>query len=182
VVVSTDAQLIAQLRTDDSGDSLRELYRSYSGELFGFALNALGERGAAEELVQEVFTRAWRHAERYDPTRASVRTWLYQIARHAIIDLRRRASVRPGLPRHELEPSEEAAGETLEQAMLGWQVATALERLTPEHRQMIRLAHLQGMTMREIAEQTRLPVGTVKSRTWYALRALRLVLEEMGVR
>ena len=180
--MATDAQLIAQLSTDDSGESLRELYRGYSGELFGFALNALGERGVAEELVQEVFTRAWRHADRYDPARASVRTWLYQIARHAIIDQRRRASVRPGLPLHEAAPEDEPSGETLEQAMLGWQVATALERLSPEHRQVIRLAHVQGLTMREIAEQTHLPLGTVKSRAWYALRALRLVLEEMGVR
>ncbi len=182
MLVASDAQLIAQLRTDESGESLRALYRNYSGELFGFANNALGERGAAEELVQEVFTRAWRHAERYDPDRASVRTWLYQIARHAIIDQRRRASVRPGLPRYEARPGEEPAGETLEQAMLGWQVATALERLTPDHRQMIRLAHLQGMTLREIAAETKIPLGTVKSRTWYALRQLRLVLEEMGVR
>ena len=67
VQMATDAQLIERLRTDATGEALRELYRSYSGELFGFALNALGERGAAEELVQEVFTRAWRHAERYDP-------------------------------------------------------------------------------------------------------------------
>ena len=92
--MATDAQLIERLRTDATGEALRELYRAYSGELFGFAVNALGERGAAEELVQEVFTRAWRHAERYDPERASVRTWLYQIARHAIIDAapaRRRA-------------------------------------------------------------------------------------------
>ena len=65
--------------------------------------------------------------------------------------------------------------------MLGWQVAAALERLTPEHRQVIRMAQFQGLTMREIAARTALPVGTVKSRTWYALRSLRLVLEEMGV-
>src|SRR3712207_9035080 len=69
---------------------------------------------------------------------------------------------------------------TLEQAMLGWQVAAALERLTPEHRQMIRMAQFRGLTMREIAQHTGLPLGTVKSRTWYALRSLRLVLEEMG--
>jgi RNA polymerase sigma-70 factor, ECF subfamily len=103
--MATDAQLIERLTTDESGDALRALYRAYGGELFGFAVNALGERGAAEELVQEVFTRAWRHAERYDPNRASVRTWLYQIARHAIIDLRRRASVRPSLALHEPSPS-----------------------------------------------------------------------------
>ena len=141
--MATDAQLIERLTTDESGDALRALYRTYSGELFGFAVNALGERGAAEELVQEVFTRAWRHAERYDPARASVRTWLYQIARHAIIDLRRRASVRPTLALHEPTASQEPVGESIEQAMLGWQVATALERLSPDHRQMIRLAHLQ---------------------------------------
>ena len=175
-----DVQLIQRVRADESGEAMRALYRAYSGELYGFALNALGERGAAEEVVQEVFTRAWRHADRYDPNRASVRTWLYQIARHAIIDSRRRASVRPGLaPADTAE--EAAAGPSIEQAMLGWQVAAALERLSPEHRQVIRLAHFQGMTVREIADACNLPVGTVKSRTWYALRSLRLVLEEMGV-
>jgi RNA polymerase sigma-70 factor, ECF subfamily len=178
----SDVQLIQRVRADDTGEAMRALYRTYSGELYGFALNALGERGAAEEVVQEVFTRAWRHAATYDARRGSVRTWLYQIARHAIIDARRRASVRPALALH--APEEEAgdAGPTIEQAMLGWQVVSALERLTPEHRQMIRLAHFQGLSMREIAERCDLPVGTVKSRTWYALRSLRLVLEEMGVR
>ena len=178
----TDVQLIQRVRADETGEAMRALYRTYSGELYGFALNALGERGAAEEVVQEVFTRAWRHAEAYDPSRGSVRTWLYQIARHAIIDARRRAAVRPGLPLHEPGPGSEPVGESVEQAMLGWQVAMALERLSADHRQMIRLAHVQGLTMREIAEHTDLPVGTVKSRTWYALRQLRLVLEEMGIR
>ena len=178
----TDVQLIQRVRADETGEAMRALYRAYAGELYGFALNALGERGAAEEVVQEVFTRAWRHAATYDQRRGSVRTWLYQIARHAIIDARRRASVRPGLPLHEPGPGSEPVGESVEQAMLGWQVAMALERLSPDHRQMIRLAHVQGLTMREIAEHTDLPVGTVKSRTWYALRQLRLVLEEMGIR
>ena len=175
-----DAVLVDRLRSDETGEAMRALYRIYGGELYGFATNALGDRGAAEEIVQEVFLRAWRHAERYDPERAAVRTWLYQIARHAIIDARRRAAVRPGLPLREPE-DDPAGGPTLEQSMLGWQVAAALERLTPEHRQMIRMAQFRGLTMREIAEHTGLPLGTVKSRTWYALRSLRLVLEEMGV-
>ena len=175
-----DAVLVERLRGDETGEAMRALYRLYGGELYGFTLNALGDRGAAEEIVQEVFLRAWRHAGRYDPERAGVRTWLYQIARNAIIDSRRRAAVRPGLPQHE-SAAEVEGGATLEQAMLGWQVAAALERLTPEHRQMIRMAQFRGLTMREIAEHTGLPLGTVKSRTWYALRSLRLVLEEMGV-
>jgi RNA polymerase sigma-70 factor, ECF subfamily len=170
-----------RLQGDATGEALRALYRAYAGELLGFALNALGERGAAEEVVQEVFTRAWRNADRYDPGRGSVRTWLYQIARHAIIDMRRRASARPALAPGEAFSEAGTDADAIEQAMLGWQVAAALERLTPEHRQMIRLAHFQGLSVREIAERCKLPVGTVKSRTWYALRSLRLVLEEMGV-
>jgi RNA polymerase sigma-70 factor, ECF subfamily len=178
----SDVQLIQRVRADDTGEAMRALYRTYSGELYGFALNALGDRGIAEEVVQEVFTRAWRHASTYDARRGSVRTWLYQIARHAIIDARRRASVRPSLALHAQSDTEGEAAPTIEQAMLGWQVVAALERLSPEHRQVIRLAHFQGLSMREIAERTELPVGTVKSRTWYALRSLRLALEEMGVR
>ena len=181
MTVPSDAQLMERLRADATGDALRALYRAYAGELLGFALNALGERGAAEEIVQEVFTRAWRHADRYDPARGSVRTWLYQIARHAIIDQRRRASARPALAPDEPLADSPAEADSIERAMLGWQVAAALERLTPEHRQMIRMAHFQGLSVRQIAERCELPVGTVKSRTWYALRSLRLVLEEMGV-
>ena len=160
-----DAQLVERLRRDETGEAMRALNRLYGGELYGFTLNALGDRGAAEEIVQEVFLRAWRHADSYDQRRAAVRTWLYQIARNAIIDSRRRASVRPGLPQH-VPPDETESGESLEQAMLGWQVAAALERLTPEHRQMIRMAQFRGLTMREIADHTGLPLGTVKSRTW----------------
>jgi RNA polymerase sigma-70 factor (ECF subfamily) len=96
--------------------------------------------------------------------------------------MRRRAAVRPALALHAPADEPSDTGPTIEQAMLGWQVVSALERLTPEHRQMIRLAHFQGLSMREIAQRCDLPVGTVKSRTWYALRSLRLVLEEMGIR
>ena len=100
-----------------------------------------------------------------------------------------RSSTRAGAPRcdpalalHEPREEQDPEGLSIERAMLGWQVAGALEKLTPEHRQVIRLAHVQGLSVREIAERLGLPEGTVKSRTWYALRSLRLILEEMGVR
>ena len=161
---------------------MRALYKTYGPELYGFAVSAVGHRGRAEELVQEVFTRVWRKADSFDPERASFRTWLYSIARNAVIDSRRRASVRPALASHETADDEHVAtDEALERALLRWQVSAALERLTPEHRQVIRLAHFQGLTLREIAERTGLPLGTVKSRTSYALRALRLALDELGV-
>jgi RNA polymerase sigma-70 factor (ECF subfamily) len=175
------AALLKDLRTDRGEETMRALYRAYSGELYGFALNSLGDRGLAEEIVQDVFTRVWRHADSFDPDRASFRTWIYGIARNAIIDLKRRGSVRPALAPHGDDAEAPDADDSIERALLGWQVSTALARLTPEHRQVIRLAHFQGMRLREIAEETGLPLGTVKSRVSYALRGLRLALEEMGV-
>jgi RNA polymerase sigma-70 factor (ECF subfamily) len=176
------ASMLKSLQTAESEESMRALYRAYGPELYGFAVSALGDRGHAEELVQEVFTRVWRHAGSFDPERASFRTWLYGIARNAIIDLKRRQSVRPALAAH--APDDDERGKldaSLENALLRWQINSALARLTPEHRQVIRLAHFQGLTLREISERTGLPLGTVKSRTSYALRGLRLALEEMGM-
>ena len=174
--------LVERLPRDRSGDELRELYRRYAGELFGFAASALGDREQAEEVVQDVFAQLWRHADEYDQRRASVRTWLYAIARNRIVDAHRRAAARP--KRADKEITLDNAAEidaALDQAVLRWQITAALARLSPAHREVIRLAHYGGLTMREIAERTGIPLGTVKSRTSYALRSLRLILDEMEV-
>src|SRR5919205_1685800 len=113
------AAMLKTLNTSAGEDSMRDLYRTYGSELYGFAVSALGDRGQAEELVQEVFTRVWRKADSFDPERASFRTWLYGIARNAIIDQKRRASVRPALAAHETDENEHGALDTdLEQALL----------------------------------------------------------------
>jgi RNA polymerase sigma-70 factor, ECF subfamily len=181
-MASSDATLVERLPFDRSGDELRELYRRYAPELFGFATSALGDRELAEEVVQDVFAQLWRHAENYDQRRASVRTWLYAIARNRIIDARRRAAARPR--RTDDDDSLDTAAEmdaALDHALLRWQVTAALARLSPPHREVIRLAHYGGLTMREIAERTGVPLGTVKSRTSYALRHLRLIFDEMEI-
>src|SRR3954449_384751 len=123
------AAMLKSLQTAGSDEPMRALYRTYGPELYGFAVSALGDRGHAEELVQEVFTRVWRKADSYDATRASFRTWLYGIARNAIIDHKRRASVRPALAAHEVADDERGTVDaSLEQALLRWQVTAALER------------------------------------------------------
>ena len=177
----SDAELVERLPDDRTGKSLRTLYRRYSDELHRLAYRALRDRGAADELVQDVFTSVWRRAETYDRRRGSVRTWMYGIARNGVIDRRRRASVRPGPAGFAVDPTEEpgALDESIEQAALRWQILDALEQLTPEHREVVQLAHYWGMTMREIASAKDVPVGTIKSRAWYAMRSLRRALEDM---
>ncbi|HZC14305.1 MAG TPA: sigma-70 family RNA polymerase sigma factor [Thermoleophilaceae bacterium] len=177
----SDARLVERLPHDRSGEELRELYRRYAGELFGFACNALGDREVAEEVVQDVFARLWRHAGEYDARKASVRTWLYAIARNRVVDVRRRAAVRPGLAPPDTEQPVEELDRELEQAVLRWQVAAALARLSPDHREVIRLSHWGGLSLREIAERKGIPLGTAKSRAFYALQSLRLILDEMEV-
>lgn len=180
-MASSDATLVERLPFDRSGGELRELYRRYAGELFGFAANALGDRELAEEVVQDVFAQLWRRAGDYDQRRASVRTWLYAITRNRIIDAHRRAAARPQRADDDPLAGEGALDVALDQAVLRWQVSAALARLSPPHREVIRLAHYGGLTMREISERTGVPLGTVKSRTSYALRHLRLILDEMEV-
>src|SRR3712207_3387522 len=153
------AALLKDLRTSRGEETMRSLYRTYGGELYGFALNCLGDRGLAEEVVQDVFTRVWRHADSFDPDRASFRTWIYRIARNALIDLERRRWVRLGLAAREGDGSHVRANDdAIERAVLGGRARAALARLTPEHRQVIRLAPFQGMRVPEIDELTGLPL------------------------
>lgn len=176
---STDAKLLRDLDSRRCDDAARALYRSYGPELFGFALARLGDRGAAEEVVQDVFARAWRHAGDYEADRGSVRTWLYGIARNAIVDVQRRQGRRPAVaaaPAHE----QAADDEPIERALLRWQVQLALSRLAPDHRQVIELVHLRGLRLQEVADRHGLPLGTVKSRLYYALKGMRLALDELG--
>lgn len=173
--------MLSQLDTERGEDAARSLYRTYGAELYGFALNRLGDRGLAEEVVQEIFTSAWRKAKSFDAERGSVRTWLYAIARNTIIDHERHRARRLPLTRY--EPAEEDAPltEPIEQALLRWQLQQAFERLTHDHREVLRLGYFAGLSVNEIAEVTGLAPGTVKSRTYYAMQNLRLALDEMDL-
>jgi RNA polymerase sigma-70 factor, ECF subfamily len=155
---------------------VREAYAAHSGELFGFAVRSLGDPGLAEEAVPETFLRAWRAGDRFDPQIGSLRTWLFAILRNVVIDLGRARAVRPGVAKDGIEPSVEP----LEQALLSWQVEEAMRRIGEDHRRVLVETHYRGRPYAEVAEELGVPEGTVKSRVYYGLRALRIALEEMG--
>jgi RNA polymerase sigma-70 factor (ECF subfamily) len=162
-------------------DLVRTLYAEHGDALFAHALRlAGGDRQRAEDLVQETLLRAWRHPDVLDPERGSVRAWLFTTARNLSIDAWRRRSSRVSevitdtLPE---PPSEDEADRAVE----GWLIAEALNRLTPTHRQVLIECFYRGRSVADAAARLGVPPGTIKSRTHYALRALRLALTEMGV-
>jgi RNA polymerase sigma-70 factor (ECF subfamily) len=155
---------------------VREAYAAHSGELYGFAMRSLGDSGLAEEAVQETFVRAWRAGERFDPEVGSLRTWLFAILRNVVIDLSRARAARPRVAETGIEPSVEP----LEQALLAWQVEEAMRRIGEDHRRVLLETHFRGRPYNEVAAELGVPEGTVKSRVYYGLKAMRVVLEEMG--
>jgi RNA polymerase sigma-70 factor (ECF subfamily) len=157
---------------------VREAYAAHSGELYGFALRSLGDAGMAEEAVQETFVRAWRAGDRFDPGIASLRTWLFAILRNVVIDLGRARAARPRLSG--AGSGVEPAVEPLEQALLSWQVEEAMRRIGEDHRRVLVETHYRGRPYAEVAAELGVPEGTVKSRVYYGLKALRVALEEIG--
>jgi RNA polymerase sigma-70 factor (ECF subfamily) len=155
---------------------VREAYAAHSGELYGFAMRSLGDSGLAEEAVQETFVRAWRAGERFDPEIGSLRTWLFAILRNVVIDLSRARASRPRVAEGGIEPTVEP----LEQALLAWQVEEAMRRIGEDHRRVLLETHFRGRPYNEVAAELGVPEGTVKSRVYYGLKAMRVVLEEMG--
>ena len=156
---------------------VREAYAAHSGELYGFAVRSLNDSGLAEEAVQETFVRAWRAGDRYDPELGSLRTWLFAILRNVVIDLGRARAARP-VP-SDVEPVERGH-EPFEELLVSWQVEEALRRIGEAHRHALVETYLRGRTYAEVATELGVPEGTIKSRVYYGLRALRNALEEMG--
>jgi len=166
-----EVALLARVAAGDQGEPVAVLYRRYRGGLYGLGLRLLGDPGLAEDLVQETFVRLWRIAGRYDPARATVAAYVFTIARTVALDLRRRRSSRPLAP----EPAEDAlaVGDGAERVVRRLVVREAVDGLSPAHRQVIELTHYRGLSQREIADRLGVPLGTVKTRHFHALRSLR---------
>jgi RNA polymerase sigma-70 factor (ECF subfamily) len=168
--------------SEDDEELLRALHREHGDALFAHALRlASGDRQRAEDLVQETLLRAWKHPEALDPDRGSVRAWLFTTARHLAIDAWRRRTARLGEVVTDTLPEPPPEVDEAARAVAAWTVAEALGRLSAAHREVLVECFYRGRSVAEAAARLGVPPGTVKSRTHYALRSLRLVLEEMGV-
>lgn len=173
-------ELVARLARGEREEPLAALYDAYGGQVYGLGVHLLRDAGLAEDLVQETFVRLWRSAHRYDPTRSSVRTFVFTLARRAAVDLWRRRGV--AVPRELDESETEAEGaagnEAYEHLLLRLAVGEALAELSPAHREVLELAYSEDLTQSQIAERLGIPLGTVKTRAMHALRALTRYLEE----
>jgi RNA polymerase sigma-70 factor (ECF subfamily) len=158
---------------------VRAVYAEHGSALLGYALRLTGDRGAAEDLVQETVLRAWRHTDRLVADGRPLRPWLFTVLGNLASDRRRASRSRPvevgGVWLDELPAEDE-----LDRAIQSWQVADALAGLSPEHRAVLLETYYRGCTVAEAARVLGIPAGTVKSRSYYALRALHLALEERG--
>jgi len=166
-------------RISSDEDLIRALYAEHAGPLLRYAMHLMsGDRQRAEDIVQETLLRAWQHPEAIADRPA--RPWLFAVARNLAIDAYRAKRARPhevGEAALEVMPGPDDA----ERALESWAVADALGALRPEHRSVLLETYYRGKSVAEAATSLGVPAGTVKSRTFYALRALRLALEERGL-
>jgi RNA polymerase sigma-70 factor (ECF subfamily) len=179
VVVRDGAGSHKQPRPVADDDLVRGLYHEHAGPLLRYALHLTsGDRQRAEDIVQETLLRAWQHPDALDSR--PPRPWLFAVARNLAVDAHRARQARPN------EVGEGALAlasvpDTADRALESWAVADALKSLRPDHRAVLLETYYRGKSVAEAASVLGVPPGTVKSRTFYALKALKLALEERGL-
>jgi RNA polymerase sigma-70 factor (ECF subfamily) len=178
-LVCSDAELIQRTGAGDR-TAFEKLYQRYARPVFGLALRRLGDRGRAEDALQETFVSVWRSARTYKPERGPGAPWLYGVARNAIVD-RSRARNEPPTEARDEASLDSGPDERAESAWVQWRVHRALETLPEREREVIALAYWSDLSQSEVAEKLGIPLGTVKTRTRAALAHLAEVLEgELG--
>ncbi|MEI2730703.1 MAG: sigma-70 family RNA polymerase sigma factor [Dermatophilaceae bacterium] len=158
--------------------AVAQIYREHAPMLRRLVTHATGDAQRAEDVVQEVILRLWRQA----PAVENVRAYLAQSVRNLLIDQYRAAARRPieAVPLDGIPAAPDPVAQ-IDRALDRVLVEEALARLSAEHRDVVRALHYERQTVAETAGRLGVPEGTVKSRAYYALRHLRVVLDEMGV-
>jgi RNA polymerase sigma-70 factor (ECF subfamily) len=161
--------------TSEAG--FRRIWTAHVAEMRGFATRRLSDTARADDVVQETFLRAWRNAHRFDVARGAPRAWLFAILRNVLIDQARADAARPQTTNAAVEI---VTGDDHDRRIAAVVVGKALQRLSAEHREAIVESYYGEQTAGEVAERVGVPVGTVRSRVFYGLKALGNALDELG--
>jgi RNA polymerase sigma-70 factor (ECF subfamily) len=162
-------------------EQLRELYDAHGQAVYEYVWRACHDTGTAEDVVQEAFVRAWQRAPLLDPGRPSLRSWLFVVSRHILIDTLRARSARPAEIATDSLPDRVGRGDVEDRAVDSWQMASSLRLLSGLHREVLVQLYYLDRTVAQAAVVLGVPAGTVKSRAYYALRALKVALADLGV-
>lgn len=172
---SAQGQVVG-LRRDS--ELFRALHDEHAHGLLSFVVRLTGDRARAQDVVQETLLRAWRNPSVLDQTGGSARAWLFTVARRIVIDQSRSASRRRELLTDDVpeRPADDTAQQTVDRLL----VRAALQTLSVEHQQTLFETYFRGASVAQAAGRLGVSAGTVKSRTHYALRALRQAIDAMG--
>jgi RNA polymerase sigma factor (sigma-70 family) len=180
----SDAELVRRVR-DADGAALSQLYQRFVRPCYSLARRICADEGLAEDVVQEVFLTLWRDPTRFDPARGGFATWLLTVTHHRAVDavrkesaIRRRVVAVPEAGEDWSPTPVPGADQAALARVAAAQVRAALHRLPVAQRQVLALAYFGGHTQSEIAVQTGVPLGTVKSRMFTAVQRLRTLLTD----
>jgi RNA polymerase sigma-70 factor (ECF subfamily) len=173
-----EQELTALLKNKDQAAFAR-LYDSYSGAIYSIILQIVSDQELANDILQEVFINIWRKIEMYDAEKGRLFTWMLNIARNASIDMLRSRSYRNSQKNQSIQENVDVTvpGNTEQMNIDSIGLKKLLEKLKPEQRVLIDLSYFKGYTHEEIAEQEKIPLGTVKTRIRNALIQLREILK-----
>lgn len=176
------ARWIQAVAVSRDREAFARLFEYFGPRLKGYLMRAGAPAGAAEDFAQDALLTVWRKADLFDPGRAGAATWIFTIARNRRLDVLRREGREAVLPDLDLPTPEEPErpDDLLNAAQEAARLKAALDQLSPEQREVLRLAFFKGDAHSEIARALDLPLGTVKSRIRKAMIKLRSMLEPMG--